>query len=148
MTAQALDWFLFNIGENKHHIRDVCVICDIKMRHLRAVGRITRNLVDAKGLRFLPLSPAFNMYLGKMYLHCVGDDDISKSDVGAIITKLASTSEKLLRTLHEAQKAKDKVAGVVDIFRLDFSPCNETSGGQLYAFWKSAVEDRTRESGD
>lgn len=148
-TAQALDWFLVLIGENRQHIRHVCITNELGMRNLRAVGRITNNLVDARNLRSLTLSPRVVIYLDKdaTTIRFEGDDDIEQSNLGAIVKKLALVSEKLLKSLHSAQESDDKLAGVVDIFRLDIGPIpHEPTQRQLSAFWKSTVELRIGES--
>jgi hypothetical protein len=127
--ARALDWFLVLIGENKQHLRHIRVMQDPLIGNLRAVGRITNNLAAIGGLCSLTLRPAvrpdFNTSDRKVRF--IGDKDIHGSRAGEITTKLALVFEKLLRTLHQAQKSGDKVAGVIGIFRLDFTPCCESS---------------------
>jgi len=44
-TAQALDWFLVLIGENKRHLRHIRVVERLHMRNMPAMGRILENLV-------------------------------------------------------------------------------------------------------
>ena len=142
-TTQALDWFLVLIGENRQHIRHICVLQELGMRNLPAVGRITNNLVDAGKLRSLTLRAQVMMYVGKdKNIRFFENPDVRLSHVGGIITKLAVVSEKLLKSLHSAQESEDKLAGVVGIFQLDVSPHEE----QLSALWRSAVELRIRES--
>lgn len=149
-TAQALGWFLVLIGENRQHIRNVCVMSQLGTRNLPAVGRITNNLVHAENLRSLTLTPKVRMYLdgNGRTIRFRGDNDIEQSDVGAMITKLALVSENLLKSLHRAQKSENKLAGVIEVFHFDLSPFHSalTAQDQLSAFWKSAVELRIGES--
>jgi hypothetical protein len=116
-TEQALDWFLVLIGENKRHIRHVRVIRDLEVRNLPAVGRIADKLVSAENLRSLTLRPKVEVDIyvvsDRTTIRFVGDNDIDQSDAGAIITKLALLSEKLLNSLHRAQESEDKLAGVI-----------------------------------
>jgi hypothetical protein len=148
-TTQALDWFLVLIGENRQHIRHVCVLNELGMRNLPAVGRITDKLVDAKNLRSLKLHPKVdvNIYVDpyRTTVRFFGENDIDQSDAGAIITKLALLCEILLESLHRAQKSEDKLAGVVEIFHLD-SGRYESVQEQLSVFWKSAVQLRVSDS--
>ncbi|GAB7330698.1 hypothetical protein MBLNU13_g02259t2 [Cladosporium sp. NU13] len=146
-TAQALDWFLVLIGENRQYIRHVCVIGELGMRTLPAVGCITDNLLQAKDLRSLTLRPKIRVYvdLHGSIIRFFGDADIARSQIGAFITKLALVSEKLLRSLHRAQESDDKLAGVVEIFSLDLSAFG-IAQEQLSAFWQSAVNSRINES--
>lgn len=149
-TAQALDWFLTLIGENRQHIRHVSVLNELGMRNLPAVGRITDKLVSAENLRSLTLRPKIevNIYVDpyRTTVRFFGENDIDQSDAGAIITKLALLCEILLESLHRAQKSEDKLAGVVEIFHLD-SGRYESVQEQLSVFWKSAVQLRVSDSG-
>lgn len=140
-TAQALDWFLVNIGGNRQHIRHIRVIDWLEMYDLPAVSHIADSLLEARNLRSLALRPRVWTYIdtdGKT-IRFFGDDDIDYSDVGIVITELALVSEKLLKSVYRAQESEDKLAGVIDIFHLAFNPY-ESELGQLSAFWKSAVE--------
>lgn len=146
-TAQALDRFLILIGENRQHIRHVCVIGELGMRNLPAVGRISNNLLQAKDLRSLTLRPKVRVYVdlhGKI-IRFFGDADIARSQIGAFIKELSLVSGKLLNTLHEAQTSKDELVRVSDIFTLDIGAFG-IAQEQLSAFWKSAVESRINES--
>jgi hypothetical protein len=150
-TPRTLEWFLIHIGENRQHIRHVCVTNEFEMRDVPAVGRIAEKLVGARNLRSLTLRPVVEKYVetyGRtrtIHFFDNVDIDLSQTNVDAIITRLALVSEKLLKSLYRAQKSEDKIAGVVDIFRLDRSPY-KSAQEQLSAFWKSAVEVRIGES--
>ena len=146
-TAQALDWFLVLIGENRQHIRHVIVVGELGRRNLPTMGRITDNLLQAKNLRSLTLRPKVRVYVDfrGAIIRFFGDADIARSEIGAFITKLAFVSEKLLRSLHKAQESQDKPVGVSDILSVDFSAFG-VAREQLSAFWKSAVKSRIDES--
>jgi hypothetical protein len=137
------------IGENRQHIRHVSVLDQLRMRNLPAVGRIADKLVDAKNLRSLILRPKVEaniyFYSDRTTVRFFGDNDIDQSDAGAIITKLALLSEKLLKSLHRAQKSEDKLAGVVETFHLDPGRYDLVRE-QLSVLWKSAVQLRVSDS--
>jgi hypothetical protein len=145
-TAQALDWFLVLIGENRQHIRHVRVMNELRLRDLPAMGRLTNKLMDAENLRSLTVRPITTMYLDNddETIGFSGDNDISQSDVGAVVTKLALVSERLLNALYRAEKSEDKLSGVVDIFRFDLGAF-DSAQDKLSAFWRSAVELRIGE---
>ena len=135
------------IGENRQHIRHVCVIGELGMRNLPAVGRISNNLLQAKDLRSLTLRPKVRVYVdlhGKI-IRFFGDADIARSQIGAFIKELSLVSGKLLNTLHEDQTSKDELVRVSEIFTLDLGAFG-IAQEQLSAFWKSAVESRINES--
>jgi len=150
-TPRTLEWFLIHIGENRQHIRHICVTNQFEMRDVPAVGRITDVLVGARNLRSLALRPMVEEYVetyGRTRtIRFFGDVDIdfSQTNVDAIVTRLALVSVKLLKSLYQVQKSDDKIAGVVDIFHLGRYSC-ESAQEQLSAFWKSAVERRISES--
>ena len=146
-TAQALDGFLVLIGENRKHMRHVCVIGELGMRNLPAVGRIANNLLQAKNLRSLTLRPKVRVYvdLYGTIIRFFGDADIARSQIGAFITELALVSEKLLKALHEAQGSENKLTGVSDIISLDFGAFG-VAQEQLSAFWQSTVNSHINES--
>lgn len=141
-TAQALDWFLAYIGENKQHIRQVQMTGSFGQRQLRALGRITDNLMTAKGLRSLTVRIDRNLFggLGNAELLSNLNSDISKSDVGAFIEKLALMSTKLLKALHAAQESEDKITGVLAIVQLEMSECPEAVRQKISMFWIKTVE--------
>jgi hypothetical protein len=146
-TAQALDSFLILVGENRQHIRHVCVIGELGMRSLPAVGRITNHLLQAKDLRSLTLRPKVRVYVdlhGKI-IRFFGDADIARSQIGAFIKELALVSEKLLKSLHKAQESEDQLGKVIDVFSLDLSAFG-IAQEQLSTFWKSTVRSRIDES--
>jgi len=146
-TAQALDWFLNLVGEHRQHIRHVCVIGELGMRSLPAVGRITNHLLQAKDLRSLTLRPKVRVYvdLHGTIIHFFGDTDIARSQIGAFIKELALVSEKLLKSLHRAQESEEQLAKVSNVFNLDLSAFG-IAQEQLSAFWKSASEARINKS--
>jgi hypothetical protein len=121
-TAQGLDHFLINIGDNKHHLRRIEVSRQINSRSLPAIGRISDNLVNTKGLRSLYLQ------FGRFYAAGRVDQKIDMDDYlmerkgctpSAFIEKFVSVGKKLLLALHHAQKSDKKVAKkVLNIFIL------------------------------
>jgi hypothetical protein len=138
----ALDWFLVLIGKNKQYLRHIRVVERLHMSNFPPMGHILDNLVDVKGLRSLTLLLGVRRYydLENSEVQFTGDDDTRQSEAGALITKLALVSGKLLKSLHKAQKPEDRVAGVLGIFHLDFTPCDESSCETLFAFWEAAVK--------
>lgn len=146
-TAKALDWFLNLVGENRQHIRHVCVNGELGMRSLPAVGRITNHLLQAKDLRSLTLRPKVRVYvdLHGTIIRFFGDTDIARSPIGAFIKELALVSEKLLKSLHRAQESEDQLAKANDVFILDLMAFG-VAEEQLSAFWKGAVKSCISES--
>jgi hypothetical protein len=106
-TAQGLDHFLINIGDNKQHLRRIEVSRQINSRSLRAIGRISDNLVNTKGLRCLYLQ------FGRFYAAGHVDQKIDMDDY------LMDGQGCTLLALHHAQKSDKKVAKkVLHIFIL------------------------------
>lgn len=114
------------------------------VRNFRAIGRITDDLIVAKALRSLTLCVDERMLRGRDVeeLRFNPDIDISQSQVGVFLERLALMSTKLLKALHEAQESEDKVTGVLAIVQLDTSPCPEAVRQKIFDFWKKAVELR------
>ena len=86
-------------------------------------------------MRSLTVRPITTMYLDNddETIGFSGDNDISQSDVGAVVTKLALVSERLLNALYRAEKSEDKLSGVVDIFPFDLGAF-DSAQDELSAF--------------
>jgi hypothetical protein len=150
-TAQGLDHFLINIGDNKQHLRHIEVSRQINSRNLRAIGRISDKLVNTKRLR------CFYLQLGHFYTRGHLDQKIDMDDYlmdgkdctpSAFIENFTSVGKKLLLALHQAQKSDDKVAEVLNIFILSslHSGLGTHARAQLPVALKNAVEGLVSEN--
>jgi hypothetical protein len=150
-TAQGLDHFLINIGDNKQHLRHIEVSWQINSRNLRAIGRISDNLVNTKGLRCLYLQ------VGRFYTRGHVDQNIDMDDYlmdgkgctpSAFIEKFTSMGKKLLLAIHHAKKSDDRVAENPSVFILSslHSGLGTHARGQFSLALKNAVDGLVREN--
>jgi hypothetical protein len=144
-TAQGLDHFLINIGDNKQYLRHIEVSRQINSRNLRAIGRISDNLVNTKGLRCLYLQ------VGRFYARGDVDQKIDMDDYlmdgksctpTKFIEKFTSVGKNLLLAIHHAQKSDDKVLENPSVFILSVlhSGLGTHARAQFSVALKNAVE--------